>query len=95
MTLVNNLFDGKGFQGLKRSTLIALSAKNKLGFINGFTPIPPTNSSNIPLCHRSNDMVTSWLLNSIKRYCEKCNLLKDCKGIVEQLGAQVWSNQWC
>ncbi|KAM3251774.1 hypothetical protein P3L10_005844 [Capsicum annuum] len=35
MTLVNTPFDGKGYQGWKRSVLIALSAKNKLGFIAG------------------------------------------------------------
>ncbi|XP_059306197.1 uncharacterized protein LOC132057585 [Lycium ferocissimum] len=33
MGLVNNPFDGSGYQGWKRSVLIALSAKNKLGFI--------------------------------------------------------------
>ena len=31
MGLVSSIFDGKGYQGWKRSVLIALSAKNKLG----------------------------------------------------------------
>ncbi|XP_070009657.1 uncharacterized protein [Nicotiana sylvestris] len=41
MNLVNAVCDGKGFQGWKRSILIALSAKNKAGFINGTIAPPP------------------------------------------------------
>ena len=33
MTLVNTFFDGHGFAGSERALLIALSAKNKLGFL--------------------------------------------------------------
>lgn len=35
MNLVNSVFDGMDFLGWRRSMLIALSAKKKLGFING------------------------------------------------------------
>ncbi|XP_049391368.1 uncharacterized protein LOC125855657 [Solanum stenotomum] len=35
MNLINSIFDGRGFAGWRRSILIALSAKKKLGFING------------------------------------------------------------
>ena len=38
MGLVTSAFDGRGYQGWKRSVLIALSAKNKLGFITGAHP---------------------------------------------------------
>lgn len=31
--LINNLFNEKGYQGWRKSILIYLSAKNKLGFI--------------------------------------------------------------
>ncbi|XP_019244311.1 PREDICTED: uncharacterized protein LOC109224181 [Nicotiana attenuata] len=45
MVLVNSLFNGKGYAGWSRAIVIALSAKNKLGFIDGiFTP--PTAGSN-------------------------------------------------
>uniref|UniRef100_A0A3Q7HEA6 Retrotransposon Copia-like N-terminal domain-containing protein n=1 Tax=Solanum lycopersicum TaxID=4081 RepID=A0A3Q7HEA6_SOLLC len=40
MGLVSNIFDGKGYQNWKRSVLIALSAKNKLGFITGTHSAP-------------------------------------------------------
>lgn len=47
MTLINNLFDGKGYQGWRRFVLIALSSKNKLGFINGFEVAPSDNSPHL------------------------------------------------
>ena len=47
MTIVNNPFDGTGYQGWKRSVLIALSAKNKLGFITGTHSIPADGSPDL------------------------------------------------
>ncbi|XP_059302215.1 uncharacterized protein LOC132054181 [Lycium ferocissimum] len=67
MALVNNPFDGRGYQGWKRSVLIALSAKNKLGFITGAHPAPDSTSSDLQPWSRCNDMVTSWLLNSLSK----------------------------
>ncbi|KAH0773659.1 hypothetical protein KY290_010796 [Solanum tuberosum] len=40
MLLVNTAFDGKIFGGWKRGMLIALTAKNKSGFIDGSTQEP-------------------------------------------------------
>ncbi|XP_059302221.1 uncharacterized protein LOC132054188 [Lycium ferocissimum] len=68
MALVNNLFDGRGYQEWKRSILLALSAKNKLGFITGPQAIQPySNSANWQSWSRCNDMVTAWLLNSLTK----------------------------
>ncbi|KAH0735261.1 hypothetical protein KY285_010968 [Solanum tuberosum] len=67
MNLVNNIFDGRGYQGWRRSLLIALSAKNKLGFINGNCPEPPATANDFSSWHKCNDMVTSWLLNSLSK----------------------------
>ncbi|XP_015170076.1 uncharacterized protein [Solanum tuberosum] len=67
MTIVNNPFDGKGYQGWKRCVLIALSAKNKLGFITGAQPIPADDSPDLQAWNRCNDMVTSWILNSLSK----------------------------
>uniref|UniRef100_A0A0V0H736 Putative ovule protein n=1 Tax=Solanum chacoense TaxID=4108 RepID=A0A0V0H736_SOLCH len=61
------LFDGRGYQGWKRSVLIALSAKNKLGFITGLHSVPASDSSDLQPWSRCNDMVTSWLLNSFSK----------------------------
>lgn len=67
MNLINNTFDGKGYQAWKRSILIALSAKNKLGFITGAQSTPAAGSPDLQPWSRCNDMVTSWLLNSLSR----------------------------
>ncbi|XP_075098788.1 uncharacterized protein LOC142175707 [Nicotiana tabacum] len=67
MSLVNTAFDGKGFQGWRRSVLIALFAKNKIGFINGACPAPALTSRDYQPWSRCNDMVTSWLLNSLSK----------------------------
>ncbi|KAF8405018.1 hypothetical protein HHK36_009914 [Tetracentron sinense] len=44
---------------------MALSAKNKMGFVNGTIPKPKSPASSVALWDRCNDMVLSWLLNSI------------------------------
>ncbi|XP_060190299.1 uncharacterized protein LOC132619398 [Lycium barbarum] len=67
MSLVNFIFDGRGLQGWRRTILIALSAKNKLGFINGTCKMPDPDSSGFHAWNRCNDMVTSWLLNSLSK----------------------------
>ncbi|XP_076957007.1 uncharacterized protein LOC143632347 [Bidens hawaiensis] len=45
---------------------IALSAKNKLVFVNGDFVIP-TDSSQVALWKRCNDMVISWILNTLSQ----------------------------
>lgn len=44
MNLVNSSFDGRGYGGWRGSILIAFSAKNKIGFIDGacLAPRPET-----------------------------------------------------
>lgn len=80
MNLVNSSFNGKGYGGWWRSILISLSAKNKVGFIDGTHNPPASNSTNIKLWRRCNDIVISWLLNSLSK---KINLFKDNKGFME------------
>nr|XP_009789104.1 PREDICTED: uncharacterized protein LOC104236793 [Nicotiana sylvestris] len=67
MTLVNSPFDGRGYPGWRRSVLITLSAKNKIGFISGVCVEPDLGSKEHPHWSRTNDMVTSWLLNSLSK----------------------------
>ncbi|CAI9778608.1 unnamed protein product [Fraxinus pennsylvanica] len=45
--------------------LVSLSAKNKMGFIKGTIPIPSKNDSKHQAWQRCNDMVLSWILNSL------------------------------
>ncbi|XP_019258235.1 PREDICTED: uncharacterized protein LOC109236500 [Nicotiana attenuata] len=67
MALVNSTSNGRGFQGWKRSILIALSVKNKLGFISGSCPPLIITSKDFQPWSRCNDMVTSWLLNLLSK----------------------------
>ncbi|KAH0696502.1 hypothetical protein KY290_013873 [Solanum tuberosum] len=67
MNLISTLFDGRGFLGWRRSILIALSAKRKLGFINGTCQAPASDASDSSQWNCCNDMVTSWLLNSLSK----------------------------
>ncbi|KAK9664005.1 hypothetical protein RND81_14G013000 [Saponaria officinalis] len=45
--------------------LIALSAKNKLCFVEGTSPKPNSTSPNAKNWQRCNDMVFSWILNAV------------------------------
>ena len=49
----------------KRSISIALSAKNKLGLVNGTYVKPDENSVLRAQWDRVNDMVISWILNTV------------------------------
>ncbi|KAH0653088.1 hypothetical protein KY290_031376 [Solanum tuberosum] len=67
MTLVHTTFDGNGYGAWRRSMLIALSAKNKLGYIEGSSLVSAPESVDFKLWSMSNDIVTSWLLNSLSK----------------------------
>lgn len=67
MKLVSDPFDGTGFSNWKRSMTIALSARNKLGFVDGTLVKPTAESSTFKSWSRCNDMVISWLLGSLSR----------------------------
>nr|XP_016499766.1 PREDICTED: uncharacterized protein LOC107818295 [Nicotiana tabacum] len=67
MILVNSIFDGRSYGGWRGAVLIALSAKNKLGFIDGTISVPVASAASLKLWSRCNDMVISWLLNSLSK----------------------------
>ncbi|XP_060211833.1 uncharacterized protein LOC132639403 [Lycium barbarum] len=67
MVLVSSPFDGKGFGGWKRTMLIALSTKNKTGFIYGTLTKPLAGAPLLNAWTRFNDIVLSWLLNSLSK----------------------------
>ncbi|KAB5555960.1 hypothetical protein DKX38_006869 [Salix brachista] len=67
MNLVPKVLDGTNYAMWRRSMLISLSAKNKLGFINGTILTPNETDSKYMLWQRCNDMVLSWILNSLNQ----------------------------
>lgn len=67
MVLLNVTFDEACYGNWCRGVLISLSAKNKLGFINGTSKCPAEDSPLLDQWKRCNDMVISWMLNSLSR----------------------------
>ncbi|KAH0686658.1 hypothetical protein KY284_017211 [Solanum tuberosum] len=67
MNLININFNGTTYGNWRRGVLISLSAKNKLGFINGTCKKPEEDTPLFEQWRRCNDMVLAWLLNSLSR----------------------------
>lgn len=67
MKLVSECFDGTGFGNWKRSMIIALSARNKLGFVDGSISKPDSKSPSYKSWARCNDMVISWILGALSK----------------------------
>ncbi|XP_060215369.1 uncharacterized protein LOC132642117 [Lycium barbarum] len=60
-------FNGCGFVTWRSSILTSLSAKNKLGLIDGRNDKPAVDSPFFPYWERCNDMVKAWITNSVSR----------------------------
>ncbi|XP_060195227.1 uncharacterized protein LOC132624468 [Lycium barbarum] len=67
MTLVNTKFDGRGYSRWRRSILISLSAKRKLGSINGSCKVPDLSSTKYEKLSYVNDMVITWISNALSK----------------------------
>ncbi|XP_019236601.1 PREDICTED: uncharacterized protein LOC109216843 [Nicotiana attenuata] len=65
--LVSTPFNGSDYGGWKKSMIVFLSAKNKIGFVDGSCPKPMfgKNPAMIRQCDRYNNMVISWLTSSL------------------------------
>ncbi|XP_009775669.1 uncharacterized protein [Nicotiana sylvestris] len=65
--LVSTAFDGIGYRSWRRSVLRGLSVKNKLSFISGECRQPDPSSPQFRQWERCDNMVTSWILNSLSK----------------------------
>ncbi|XP_031501735.1 uncharacterized protein LOC116265326 [Nymphaea colorata] len=65
--LVSQPLTGENYEVWHRAMIIALAAKNKLGFVDGFIPKPTSPKSLVVSWGRCNNMVLSWLLNSLHK----------------------------
>nr|XP_017233396.1 PREDICTED: uncharacterized protein LOC108207464 [Daucus carota subsp. sativus] len=63
--IVSVKFNGTGFANWKRSMLLSLSVKNKLGFVDGSVTKPAANSPDAKAWERCNDMICAWLLSNL------------------------------
>ena len=66
-SLVADIFNGDDFENWRRSVTVALSAKQKLSLVDGSYKKPEAGSPLLPYWQRCNDMVISWLLNSLHK----------------------------
>ncbi|GKC32466.1 cysteine-rich receptor-like protein kinase 8, partial [Tanacetum coccineum] len=67
------LLGSENYETWRRSLLIALSAKNKLKLINGEYEEPDPNYEFRAYWERANDMLISWILNTISEQIGKEN----------------------
>ncbi|XP_022544224.1 uncharacterized protein LOC111199052 [Brassica napus] len=58
---------GSEFHSWRRSMRMALNVRNKLGFIDGTIPKPSPNHRDSGSWSRCNDMVATWLMNSVSK----------------------------
>ncbi|KAH0695814.1 hypothetical protein KY289_013296 [Solanum tuberosum] len=66
INLVSTVFYGRSYGGWRRAVIIALSAKNNLGFIDG-SLVVPTDITLQKSWSRCNDMILSWLFSSLSK----------------------------
>ncbi|XP_019242113.1 PREDICTED: uncharacterized protein LOC109222183, partial [Nicotiana attenuata] len=66
-SLVSTPFDGTGYGSWRRNVLVAISIRNKLDFINGNSQKPSPVSPLARQWQRFNDLVISWLVNSLSK----------------------------
>ncbi|XP_071705346.1 uncharacterized protein [Rutidosis leptorrhynchoides] len=65
LLISKKLTGSDNYSSWKRSMMIALNAKNKLQIVIGEFTEPAINSNNRALWERTNDMIISWILNTI------------------------------
>ncbi|KAM1484337.1 hypothetical protein ACFXTO_036403 [Malus domestica] len=63
--LVSKPLDGDNYSTWSRAMTISLSAKNKLGFVDGSIEAPLETDTKYSLWKRCNDMVLSWIVSSV------------------------------
>ncbi|XP_024020927.1 uncharacterized protein LOC112091466 [Morus notabilis] len=67
LVLVSHPLTESNYNTWRRSMLMALNAKNKVGFVDGTLPRPPAADLTFSFWSRCNSMVTSLLLNSVTK----------------------------
>ena len=63
----DRLTNASDFHSWRRSIWMALNVRNKLGFINGTIVKPPEDHRDFGAWSRCNDIVSTWLMNSVDK----------------------------
>ena len=87
LVLVSQLLTESNYHSWSRAMRMALNSKKKLGFVDGSIPRPADNA-NLALIESwqcTNDIVSSWLLNSISKDLTESIIYYDS-------GAAMWSD---
>ncbi|XP_075084751.1 uncharacterized protein LOC142168003 [Nicotiana tabacum] len=84
--LVPMAFDGTGYRSWRRGVLRALSVKNKVGCIIRKGKKPNAGEAIYDQWARCDDMVTSWILNSLsKNLTDSLQYVNDAKELWQEL----------
>ncbi|XP_070049340.1 uncharacterized protein [Nicotiana tomentosiformis] len=84
--LVPVAFDGIGYRSWRRGVLRTLSVKNKVGFITGKGKKLDAGHTTFDQWERCDDMVTSWILNSLSKYlADSLQYVRDAKELWQEL----------
>jgi len=75
--LVSLVLDSTNYHSWSRSVITALSAKNKVEFINGTTTRPLETDPSFSSWTRCNNMVASWLVHSVSVHMRQSILWMD------------------
>ncbi|XP_061348596.1 uncharacterized protein LOC133293975 [Gastrolobium bilobum] len=67
LILVSHSLTGSNFSSWHHALLLALTAKNKLVFVDGTIVRPPSTDLLFSSWNRCNSMVISWILNSVPK----------------------------
>ncbi|KAL6311626.1 hypothetical protein AAG906_027478 [Vitis piasezkii] len=67
LVLISKSLNGDNYSAWKRAMILALNSKNKLGFVNGSIKAPSkeTDPEGYGTWSRCNDMVHSWIVNTL------------------------------
>nr|KYP44658.1 hypothetical protein KK1_033817 [Cajanus cajan] len=65
IALVSPVLDSNNYHSWSRSMITALSAKNKVEFVDGSSPEPPKTDQMHGAWRRCNNMVVSWIVHSV------------------------------
>ncbi|XP_070011234.1 uncharacterized protein [Nicotiana sylvestris] len=84
--LVPVAFDDTSYRSWRRIVLRVLSVKNKVSFINGKVKKPDPTHATFDQWEQCDDMVTSWILNSLsKDLADSLQYVEDAKELWQEL----------